>query len=143
MEVTRRTDGDGRLSVTSGGMSEWTTHFIGAEVNNALKAFHPRKSPCIDGFRSGICHTTIFRNLGLFQVIANKCLELGYFPRSWKLASIKVIPKPSKDDNVRLKSYWPIGLLSVLGKIIERMLVRRLQWHLMPKLQAMQYGFTP
>ncbi|GBP34578.1 hypothetical protein EVAR_85298_1 [Eumeta japonica] len=27
--------------------------------------------------------------------------------------------------------------------IMERMLVGRLQWHLMPKLQATQYGFTP
>ncbi|GBP18606.1 hypothetical protein EVAR_14376_1 [Eumeta japonica] len=31
----------------------------------------------------------------------------------------------------------------VLGKTVERMLVGRLQWHLMPKLQATQHGFTP
>ncbi|GBP77209.1 hypothetical protein EVAR_56945_1 [Eumeta japonica] len=38
----------------------------------------------------------IFRNLALF--LANKCLELGHFPWAWKVAAIKVIPKPCKDD---------------------------------------------
>ncbi|GBP00885.1 Retrovirus-related Pol polyprotein from type-1 retrotransposable element R1 [Eumeta japonica] len=75
--------------------------------------------------------------------MANKCLELGYFPRAWKVAAIKVILKPGKEDYARPKSYRPIGLLPVLGKTVERMLVGRLQWHLMPKLQATQYGFTP
>ncbi|GBP21029.1 Putative 115 kDa protein in type-1 retrotransposable element R1DM [Eumeta japonica] len=75
--------------------------------------------------------------------MANKCLELGYFLRAWKVAAIKVIPKPGKDDHARPKSYRPIGLLPVLGKTVERMLVGRLQWHLMPKLQATQYGFMP
>ncbi|GBP98427.1 Putative 115 kDa protein in type-1 retrotransposable element R1DM [Eumeta japonica] len=85
----------------------------------------------------------IFRDLGVFLAMANKCLELGYFPRAWKVATIKVIPKPGKDDYARPKSYRPIGLLPVLGKTVERMLVGRLQWHLMPKLQATQYGFMP
>ncbi|GBP97954.1 Putative 115 kDa protein in type-1 retrotransposable element R1DM [Eumeta japonica] len=55
--------------------------------------------------------------------MANKCLELGYFPRAWKVAAIKVIPKPGKEDYARPKSYRPIGLLPVLGKTVERMLV--------------------
>ncbi|GBP98469.1 Putative 115 kDa protein in type-1 retrotransposable element R1DM [Eumeta japonica] len=117
--------------------------FTGAEVRFALKAFHPRKAPGIDGFTSDICQAAIFRDLGLFLAMANKCLELGYFPRAWKVAAIKVIPKPGKEDYARPKSYRPIGLLPVLGKTVERMLVGRLQWHLMPKLQATQYGFTP
>ncbi|GBP32112.1 Coiled-coil and C2 domain-containing protein 1-like [Eumeta japonica] len=52
-------------------------------------------------------------------------------------------PEAGQDDYARPKSYRPIGLLPVLGKTVERMLVGRLQWHLMPKLQATQYGFMP
>ncbi|GBP26931.1 RNA-directed DNA polymerase from mobile element jockey [Eumeta japonica] len=74
--------------------------------------------------------------------MANKCLELGYFSRAWKVAGIKVISKPGKGDYTRLKSYWPIGLLPLLGELVERMLVGRFQWNLMPELQATQYGFT-
>ncbi|GBP96473.1 hypothetical protein EVAR_48136_1 [Eumeta japonica] len=29
------------------------------------------------------------------------------------------------------------------GKTVERMLVWRIQWHIMPKLQTRQYGFMP
>ncbi|GBP16356.1 LINE-1 reverse transcriptase homolog [Eumeta japonica] len=54
-----------------------------------------------------------------------------------------VIPKPGKDDYSRPKSYRPIRLLSVMGKTVERMLVCRIKWHIMPKLQARQYGFIP
>ncbi|GBP60477.1 RNA-directed DNA polymerase from mobile element jockey [Eumeta japonica] len=86
-----------------------------------------------------LLNSTIFRDLGLFLAMANKCLELGYFPRAWKVAAIKVIPKPGKEDYARPKSYRPIGLLPVLDKTVERMLVGRLQWHLMPKLQATQW----
>ncbi|GBP96829.1 Putative 115 kDa protein in type-1 retrotransposable element R1DM [Eumeta japonica] len=142
-EVRRQTDGDDRPPATSGDLPGVDPPFTGAEVKNALKAFHPRKAPGIDGFTSDICQAAIFRDLGVFLAMANKCLELGYFPRAWKVAAIKVIPKPGKDDYARPKSYRPIGLLPVLGKTVERMLVGRLQWHLMPKLQATQYGFMP
>ncbi|GBP65892.1 Putative 115 kDa protein in type-1 retrotransposable element R1DM [Eumeta japonica] len=75
-------------------------------------------SPGIDGFTSDICQAAIFRDLGLFLAMANKCLELGYFPRAWKVAAIKVIPKPG-GDYARPKSYRPIGLLPVLGKTVK------------------------
>ncbi|GBP53032.1 hypothetical protein EVAR_43317_1 [Eumeta japonica] len=38
------------------------------------------EAPGIDGFISDICQAAIFRDLGLFLAMANKCLELGYFP---------------------------------------------------------------
>ncbi|GBP97548.1 Putative 115 kDa protein in type-1 retrotransposable element R1DM [Eumeta japonica] len=129
-EVRRQTDGDDRPLLTSGDLPGVDSRFTGAEVKNALKAFHPRKAPGIDGFKSDICQTAIFRDLGVFLAMANKCLELGYFPRAWKVAAIKVIPKPDKGRLCpRPKFYRPIGLLPVLGKTVKRMLVGRLQWH--------------
>ncbi|GBP05590.1 hypothetical protein EVAR_3068_1 [Eumeta japonica] len=70
---------------------------------NQFKAFNPKKAPGIDGFTSDICQTAILRDLGLFLAMANKCLQLGYFPRAWKVATIKVIPKPGAFDN----AWWP------------------------------------
>ncbi|GBP85083.1 Putative 115 kDa protein in type-1 retrotransposable element R1DM [Eumeta japonica] len=96
-EVRRRTDGSSQPPEASGICPGGPT-FTGAEA-------------------------AIFRDLGLFLAMANKCLELGYFPRAWKVAAIKVIPKPGKEDYARPKSYRPIGLLPVLGKTVERMLV--------------------
>ncbi|GBP26398.1 Putative 115 kDa protein in type-1 retrotransposable element R1DM [Eumeta japonica] len=117
--------------------------FTGAEVKMALKVFNPKKAPGIDGFTSDICQAAILQDLGLFLAMANKCLQLGYFPWAWKVAAIKVIPQPDKDDYSCPKSYRPIGFLPVMGKTVERMLVWRIRWHVMPKLQTRQYGFMP
>ncbi|GBP96468.1 hypothetical protein EVAR_48131_1 [Eumeta japonica] len=54
------------------------------------------KGPGIDGFTSDICQAAIFRDLGLFLAMANKCLELGYFPRAWKVAAIKRAPSTTR-----------------------------------------------
>ncbi|GBP61749.1 hypothetical protein EVAR_31077_1 [Eumeta japonica] len=54
-EVRRQTDGDDRPPVTSGDLPEVDPPFTGAEVKNALKAFHPRKAQGNDGFTSDIC----------------------------------------------------------------------------------------
>ncbi|GBP26465.1 Putative 115 kDa protein in type-1 retrotransposable element R1DM [Eumeta japonica] len=107
-EVRRRTDGGSQPPETSGDLPGADPPFTGTEIKNALKAFHPRKAPGIDGFTSDICQAAIFCDLGLFLAMANKYLELGYFPRAWKVAAIKVIPKPGKEDYVRPNSYRPI-----------------------------------
>ncbi|GBP73195.1 Retrovirus-related Pol polyprotein from type-1 retrotransposable element R1 [Eumeta japonica] len=78
--------------------------------------------PGIDGFTSDICQAAIFRDLEFFLAMANKCLILEYFPWTWKVAAIKVIPKSDKDNYSRPNSYRPIGLLRVLDRIVERML---------------------
>ncbi|GBP45067.1 Stromal interaction molecule homolog [Eumeta japonica] len=137
----RRTDGSVCPPEALDILFEMDPPFTGAEVKMALKAFNPKKAPGIDGFTSDICQAAIMRDLGLFLAMANKCLRLGYFPRAWKVAAIKVIPKPGKDDYSRPKSYRPMGLFPVMGKTVERMLVWRIQWHVMPKLQMRQYGF--
>ncbi|GBP72514.1 hypothetical protein EVAR_47092_1 [Eumeta japonica] len=57
--------------------------------------------------------------------------------RQTDVADIKVIPKLGKDDYGRPKSCHPIVQIPTLGKIMERMLIRCLQWHLVPKLCSM------
>ncbi|CAH2207795.1 jg27143, partial [Pararge aegeria aegeria] len=61
----------------------------------------------------------------------------------WKEATIVVLRKPGKDDYANPKSYRPIGLLSVFGKILEKMMIKRIRWHLLPRLNTRQYGFVP
>ncbi|GBP21036.1 hypothetical protein EVAR_11067_1 [Eumeta japonica] len=77
-EVRRRTDGSSQPPEASGDLLGVDPPFTGAEIRFALKAFHPRKAPGIDGFTSDICQAAIFRDVGLFLAMANKCLELGY-----------------------------------------------------------------
>lgn len=53
--------------------------------------------------------------------ILNSSLQIGYFPRAWKRAKVKMLLKPGKDAT-ESHSYRPISLLSVLGKLFERFL---------------------
>ncbi|GBP46993.1 hypothetical protein EVAR_32512_1 [Eumeta japonica] len=138
----RRTNGDDGPPVISGDLPGMDLPFTGAEVKNALKAF-PQKSSSIDGFMLDIFEVAIFRDMGLFLTMMHKYLELGHFPRAWKLAVIKIISKSSKDDYAHPKYYRSICLLPVLSKTMERKLRWAPPMALIPTPQATQYDFTP
>ena len=50
---------------------------------------------------------------------------MGYFSIVLKIGIIILIPKPGKDPKNPI-NYWPITLLEVPGKIIERIINKRL-----------------
>lgn len=117
--------------------------FTEEEVRNVLESLNPKKAPGPDGLTADICAKAIDTDVGLFLGMANRCLYLGLFPREWKIASVVVLRKPGKSDFTHPKSYRPIGLLSVFGKIFEKMLIKRIRWHILPKCNPRQYGFVP
>ncbi|CAK1595281.1 unnamed protein product [Parnassius mnemosyne] len=119
--------------------------FTKLEIREIFKNMSPKKAPGEDGLTSDICQAAFESNPEILQSIYNKCLTLGYFPEIWKTATIKVIPKPNKEDYSLAKSYRPIGLLPVLGKVLEKLFVNRVQWQLgrEGKINNRQYGFTP
>ncbi|RNA44102.1 RNA-directed DNA polymerase from mobile element jockey-like, partial [Brachionus plicatilis] len=52
-------------------------------------------------------------------------MEIGQVPKSWKIASITMIPKksfPTQDPN----NYCPISMTSCLGKLLERIIYTRI-----------------
>ena len=61
--------------------------------------------------------------------IYSDSVRLGYFPKLWKSATVKVIPKPNKDAKYA-KNFRPISLLSCLGKVLERVIADRLSVHM-------------
>ncbi|KAJ2939998.1 hypothetical protein O0L34_g14030 [Tuta absoluta] len=117
--------------------------FTATELCAALDSFNPKKAPGSDGFTSDICSNVIKSDPKFFLAILNKCLDLNYFPAIWKKATVIVLRKPGKDTYTNPKSYRPIGLLPVMGKIYEKMLVARLKYYLLPRLNSNQFGFMP
>ena len=57
------------------------------------------------------------------------CLELGYWPSHFKTLTTIVILKPNKLSYDSPKSFRPIILLNTLGKLIEKVIGNRLQFH--------------
>ena len=66
------------------------------------------------------------RAITLLQKIFNHSLSLGYFPKKFKTALIKLIPKANSDSKDP-KNYRPISLLEVPGKILEKIVNKRLR----------------
>ena len=76
--------------------------------------------------------------------IFSKCIQWGYFPNKWKEAHVKMIPKPGKDKTL-VKNHRPISLISCFGKLLERIITKRLINHLTEHnlISKYQCGFLP
>ena len=75
----------------------------------------------------------VFKNkdcLDTFIQIANTCINLGYCPLHFKVSTTIVIPKPNKKSYDSLKSFRPIVLLNIMGKLIEKVIGERLQFNI-------------
>ena len=99
------------------------------ELNDAIHKLKLKKSPGKDG----ICNEMI-KHLGpgaraKLLELYNLSWKTGRFPLAWKEAIIIPIPKKQKDPKQK-DSYRPISLLSCLGKTLERIINKRLMWHL-------------
>ena len=64
-----------------------------------------------------------------------RSLQEGKLPAVWKLATIIPIPKKNK-------SYRPISLLSVIGKVMEKIILHRIRWSVIPP-NVRATGFKP
>ncbi|GFV66783.1 probable RNA-directed DNA polymerase from transposon X-element [Trichonephila clavipes] len=79
----------------------------------------------------------------LTNIITN-IIKIGYFPIAWKTATVIPILKPGKDPT-QAESFRPIALLSILGKVAEKIILTRLYHHVDTKniLIPEQHGFRP
>ena len=106
-----------------------TADFSMAELNDAISRLKVKKAPGKDG----VCNEMV-KHLGptarkKLLVLFNQSWRTGVFPTAWKDAII--IPILKKGNSPKDKSsYRPISLLSCLGKTLERMVNKRLVWHL-------------
>ena len=62
--------------------------------------------------------------------IANMYIDLEYWPSHFKKSTTVIIPKPKKSSYNSSKSFRPIVLLNTVGKLIEKVIGERLQFHI-------------
>jgi hypothetical protein len=102
-----------------------------------------RKVCGIDGIPNECLRHLPWQPLVRLTHLFNNCLRLSHFPNSWKEAKEITLPKPGKDpkfhQNLRL-----ISLLSMTGKLSEKVILKLLQKHIEEKvlLNASQFGFS-
>ena len=66
----------------------------------------------------------------LFKIIniADACINLSHWPKYFKMSTTIVIPKPNKPSYNNPKVFRPIVLLNTLGKLVEKVIAKRLQF---------------
>ena len=72
-------------------------------------------------------------------MLFNSCLSTSTLPSNWKLH--KITPIPNKGDLTDVTNYRPILLLSILSKVLERIIYDKVIAFVRPKLSAKQFGF--
>ena len=60
-----------------------------------------------------------------FIILYNKLIQYGYHPTCWRKATGVILKKPNRDASL-LKSYRVISLLNCLGKISEKIIIKKL-----------------
>lgn len=112
------------------------------EIRGYLKTSKIRKAPGKDSISNAALRKLPDAAITRLTDIYNASLRISYFPKAWKEACIKPIPKPGKDLSLPA-SHRPISLLSALGKTYEKCINKRLIQHLDKKklLNPCQFGF--
>ena len=103
-----------------------------------------KKAPGLDGIPNVAVKTAIREYPEVFRRMYQDCLDRGTFPSQWKRQRLVLLPKPGKPPG-ESSSYRPLCMLDALGKVLERLILNRLNEHLedseAPRLSEQQYGF--
>jgi len=103
--------------------------FSKAEFRNAIRNCNNSSMPRPN--KLSWCHLKIVVNdsvcLSKIINIANMCFDIGFWPFHFKTSMSIIIPKPNKESYDSSKSFRPIVLLNMIGKLIEKVIGEKLQ----------------
>jgi len=99
----------------------------------------------MDGITSDILQRSFNKFPRIVTATYNQCLIRGSFQRRWKAAKIIRMAKSGKENSKDPFKYRPISLLNIGGKVLEKLLINRINHHTYKNelLRDSQYGFTP
>ena len=106
------------------------------EIQEVLKACSNISTPGPDYITWQYLKVILAKNTCAAGILflANTCLLLHHWPRHFKKLVSIIISKPGKPAYDIPKAFRPIVLLNTLGKLIEKMIARQLQF------DAIKYG---
>lgn len=147
-DVVRRSAVDAMLSCGTSEDEPCGTPFSLTELDEALYDIEKGKAAGPDMVANDMLKHLGVRARAELLAALNRCWESGHYPTQWRRATIVPLAKPGKDVHLP-SSYRPISLTSNMGKLFERMLLRRLRFisgdpsHAAKALHVAQAGGQP
>lgn len=111
------------------------------ELNEIIGNLKNKKAPGLDQLRSTLVKKIHLCVGPVIRRIYNACLDICYFPRSWKKGNLVVLLKNPEKEVGDIGNYRPITLLPEYGKILEKLIKSRLSKATEPLHSDNQYGF--
>jgi hypothetical protein len=103
--------------------------FTTEDIRNIIEGMDGKKAPGEDGITGEIFkHAFNIFPKGI-TAIYNGCLTQGVFATRWKIAKSIPISKPGKENNLEVSKYRPISLINIGGKVLEKALINRINYH--------------
>ncbi len=106
------------------------------ELLEAAECLKTNKVPGPDGIPNVAVKEVVKAYPNVFLKTMQRCLEVGKFPDCWKRQKLVLIPKPGKAAGGSIP-YRPICLLDSLGKLFEKIILKKLT-----KLTEGPYGLS-
>ncbi|KAG0427990.1 hypothetical protein HPB47_025010 [Ixodes persulcatus] len=94
------------------------------EVTETLRDLKTKSAPGPDGVTNKMLRNLSNEAITGITKYINECWRQGQLPRQWKTAKVVMIPKPGKKP--QLDALRPISLTSCVGKIMELVVLRRI-----------------
>jgi hypothetical protein len=96
------------------------------EIADALRPTSNKLAPGPSGHNYKLIKWAFTTQAEHFQTLFDACLRVGHHPKAWKSAAIAVVPKPGKEDYSLPKCYRLVALLECLGKLLEKVVAKRI-----------------
>ena len=98
------------------------------ELDAAIASLNTKSAAGFDGLTTAMVVHCLPIIKPYLMLILNAYIVHSFFPEKWKISKVNIIGKPNKQSYSDLQSFRPISLAGSFSKILEKIILGRLQW---------------